>query len=99
MNPLLFANLRTQRRLLESGTAYATARLLITILFCVAVVGNVIGAFIILAAFEAMWSAAPGGAPSGMVFAFRVLVAFETLVVFGNECCNLADSPGLLRYS
>ena len=80
MNPLLFANLRNQRRLLESGTAYATARLLINVLFCVAVVGNVVGGFVLVVLVEGPWSAIPGGAPSGMVFAFRALVTFGTLL-------------------
>lgn len=48
MNPLLFANLSKQRRLLESGSAYATERLVVNIvaavlaLTCVAYAGFLI---------------------------------------------------------
>jgi hypothetical protein len=68
MNPLLFANLSTQRRLLESGTAYAAARLAVNIVFVLAGIAGVIVGYLYIRVHA--WSSLNGGGflPGDFVF-------------------------------
>ena len=73
MNPLLFANLSNQRRLLESGTAYATARLVINIGFALIAATGVVYAFIWLRMSGGLLLGGSGLLPDDLLFAIRAL--------------------------
>jgi hypothetical protein len=78
MNPLLFANLGTQRRLLQSGTAFGMERVLVNVLFGFVAVGGIFGVFVFLQMGDA-YSGVPG-VPDSVVFAYRVLPVLAGLV-------------------
>jgi hypothetical protein len=74
MNPLLFANLSNHRRLLESGTAYGTARLVLNIGFILAGITGVVAAYVWVTTFGGLLLATGGALPDAMVLVNRVLL-------------------------
>lgn len=72
MNPLLFANLGTQRRLLRSGTAYGMERVVVNVFCALQGFGGVL-------AVSFWWKlgseipAVVGVVPNQVIFAYRVL--------------------------
>jgi len=76
MNPLLFANLGNQRRLLESGSAYATERLVLNIVAAASAVGWTLS----VAVAVKILGDAPYPMPEGMIILERVGLVVAGLV-------------------
>ena len=75
MNPLLFMNLSTQRRLLESGTAYGAARVAVNVAFSLFGIVGIVGAFVWVSMFGRLLVASGGALPDGAVFLNWVMLA------------------------
>jgi hypothetical protein len=74
VNPLQYADLSTQRRLLESRSAYATARVVVNIFFTIAAVGGLLGGFFEFRVLGEAIVNSSGPFTSGWLFVFRALI-------------------------
>lgn len=80
MNPLLFANLGSQRRLLEFGSAYATERVVLNIVAGAAAIGCIVGSAIV---FKVIGDV-PFPLPEGLIMLERIELVAGVLVALGT---------------